>query len=49
MARKGSPRKLSAEWVRQTRDYFLQFLHATHFPPIDRHGERGRTFDDPEG
>lgn len=48
MARKGSPRKLSPDWIRQTRDYFLHFLHETRFPPIARHGTRGRTFDYPE-
>ncbi len=48
MAQKGSPRKLSADWVGQTRDYFLHFLHETRFPPIERHGERGRKFDYPE-
>jgi hypothetical protein len=26
----------------------LKFLHATHFPPVERHGQRGKTFVYPE-
>ena len=48
MAAARSTSKLSRKWVRQTRRYFLQFLHATRFPPVERHGQRGRTFDYPE-
>ena len=48
MAAARSTSKLSRQWVRQTRRYFLQFLHATRFPPVERHGQRGRTFDYPE-
>ena len=40
--------KLSRKWVRQTRKYFLQFLHTTCFPSIERHGQRGQTFVYPE-
>jgi hypothetical protein len=40
--------KISAKWVRQTRKYFLKFLHATRFPPVERHGQRGKTFEYPE-
>jgi hypothetical protein len=40
--------KSSAKWVRQTRKYFLKFLHATRFPPIARHGQCGKTFEYPE-
>jgi hypothetical protein len=34
--------KISAKWVRQTRKYFLKFLHATQFPSVERHGQRGK-------
>jgi len=40
--------KISPKWVRQTRKYFLKFLQATHFPPVERHGQRGKTFEYPE-
>jgi hypothetical protein len=48
MAATSSTGKVSPTWVRQTRDYFLQFLHATRFPPVARHGQRGQTFESPE-
>jgi hypothetical protein len=48
MATLCSTGKISPTWVRQTRQYFLKFLHATHVPPVERHGQRGRTFEDPE-
>jgi hypothetical protein len=48
MATTRSTSKISPKWVRQTRTYFLQFLHATGFPPVERHGQRGKTFAYPE-
>ena len=48
MAATRSISKMSPKWVRQTRQYFLTFLHATCFPPVERHGQRGRTFEYPE-
>jgi hypothetical protein len=48
MATIRSTSKISSKWVRQTRKYFLKFLHATHFPPVERHGQRGKTFEYPE-
>lgn len=48
MAATRSTSKMSPKWVRQTRQYFLKFLHATCFPPLERHGQRGRTFEYPE-
>ena len=48
MATTRSTSKISPKWVHQTRKYFLKFLHATHFPPVERHGQRGKTFEYPE-
>jgi hypothetical protein len=48
MATTHSTSKLSRKWVRQTRRHFLQFLHATRFPSVERHGQRGKTCEDPE-
>ena len=48
MAAPRSTGKLSRTWVRHTRRYFLQFLHAPRFPSVERHGQRGQTFEDPE-
>jgi hypothetical protein len=48
MAATRSTSKLSREWVRQTRRYFLQFLHPTRCPSVERHGQRGETFEYPE-
>jgi hypothetical protein len=48
MAATRSTSKLSRKWVRQTRRYFLQFLDATGFPSVERHGQRGKTFEYPE-
>ena len=44
MAATRSTSKFSRQWVRQTRRYFLNFLHATRFPWLERHGPRGQTF-----
>jgi hypothetical protein len=48
MAATRSTSTLSRKWVRQTRRYFLKFLHATRFPLLERHGPRGQTFVYPE-
>jgi len=48
MATTRSISKMSPTWVRQTRQYFRKFLHATHFPPVERHGQRGKTCEYPE-
>lgn len=49
MAATRSTGRLSRTGVRQTRRYFLTFLHATRFPLLERHGPRGQTFVYPEG
>jgi hypothetical protein len=48
MAATRSTSMLSRKWVRRTRRYFLQFLDATRFPSVERHGQRGKTFEYPE-
>ena len=48
MAATRSTSQLSRKWVRQTRRYVLQFLHTTRFPAVERHGQRGKTFEYPE-
>ena len=48
MAPTRSAGKVSPKWVRQTRKSFLKFLQATHVPPVERHGQRGKTFEYPE-
>lgn len=40
--------KLNPKWVKQARDYFLEFLKVTKFPHPDRNGARGSKFDYPE-
>jgi hypothetical protein len=40
--------KLNPKWVKQTRDYFLEFLEVTEFPHPERNGSRGSKFDYPE-
>ena len=40
--------KLNPDWVRETRDYFKEFLKVTKFPHPERNGNRGRRFDHPE-
>ena len=39
---------ISKQWVKQTRTYFLAFLRETHFPELERQGERGATVRYPE-
>jgi hypothetical protein len=44
MATTSSTSKISPQWVRQTRADVLQWLHAIGFPPVERHGQRGKAF-----
>ena len=46
MAKKSN--KISARWIRETRDDFKAFLEDTDFPAPDRIGERGPKFTYPE-
>jgi hypothetical protein len=46
MAKKAN--KISARWIRQTRDDFRAFLDETDFPDPERLGERGPVFTYPE-
>jgi hypothetical protein len=48
MATTLSPSKISPTCVRLTRKSFRKFLHASHFPPIERHAYRGEACDYPE-
>jgi len=47
MAATRSTSKISPTWGRQTRKYFLKFLHATRVPPVERQGQRGKTCESP--
>jgi hypothetical protein len=40
--------KISARWIRETRNDFRAFLDETNFPDPDRLGERGPIFTYPE-
>jgi hypothetical protein len=40
--------RISKQWVKQTRAYFLTFLRETHFPELEREGERRATVRYPE-
>ena len=40
--------KLSSEWIRETKDFFLEFLQETNFPNPDRLGNRGPELKYPE-
>ena len=40
--------KLNPQWIRQTRDYFKEFLKVTKFPHPVRNGNRGSEFEYPE-
>ena len=40
--------KISDEWIRETREFFREFLDETGFPDPERLGERGPTFRYPE-
>lgn len=39
---------VSREWVKETREYFLEFLRATRFPELTRHGQYGLKFEYPK-
>lgn len=39
---------ISKEWVKETREYFLDFLRLTRFPEMARHGGHGFLSDYPE-
>lgn len=39
---------ISEQWVRETREYFLEFLRATNFPEFSVHCERGPEVEYPE-
>ena len=41
-------KKISREWIRETRRFFLEFLEETGFPDVRRTGERGPEFRYPE-
>ena len=40
--------KLNPKWIKETRDFFLDFLKETEFPSPERNGLIGRKFDYPE-
>ena len=46
MARRA--KKISANWILETRELFRDFLDETDFPDPERLGERGPTFKYPE-
>jgi len=39
---------ISKEWVKETREYFIEFLRETGFPGLERHGKHGFLSDYPE-
>jgi hypothetical protein len=39
---------VSERWIRETREYFLEFLRATNFPEFSEQGERGPEVEYPE-
>jgi hypothetical protein len=39
---------VSKQWIKETREYFLDFLRATNFPELSRQGERGSEVEYPE-
>jgi hypothetical protein len=39
----------SKQWIKETREYFLDFLRVTNFPELSRQGERGSEVEYPEG
>lgn len=40
--------KINPRWIKDTKKYFKDFLEASNFPDIVRHGERGTEFNYPE-
>ena len=47
LMKQNTPR-LNPKWVKETRDYFKEFLKVTKFPHPERNGFRGSKFDYPE-
>jgi hypothetical protein len=39
---------ISERWIRETREYFLEFLRAPNFPECSAQGERGPEVEYPE-
>jgi hypothetical protein len=39
---------VSEQWIRETREYFLEFLRATKFPEFSEQGDRGPEVEYPE-
>ena len=39
---------VSEQWIRETRQYFLEFLRATNFPEFSAHEDRGPEVEYPE-
>jgi hypothetical protein len=39
---------VSERWIRETREYFLEFLRATNFPEFSEQGGRGPEVEYPE-
>jgi hypothetical protein len=40
--------RVSKQWIKETRKYFLDFLRATNFPEFAQAGERGPEVEYPE-
>jgi hypothetical protein len=38
---------ISTQWLRETRESFLEFLQATNFPEFSQAGDRGPEVEDP--
>ena len=41
-------KKINGEWIKETREYFRNFLDETGFPDPEWYGERGPKFTYPE-
>jgi hypothetical protein len=39
---------VAKQWIKETGEYFLDFLRATNFPELSRQGERGSAVEYPE-
>ena len=39
---------VAKQWIRETREYFLDFLRAPHFPELARQGDGGPEVEYPE-
>jgi hypothetical protein len=40
---------VSKQWIKETREYFLDFLRSTNFPKLSCQGERGPAMEYPAG